>query len=70
MTRYNIIDLLTMAYSYDLCWSLQCAHKRVKIGPPPCCSSGAAKSNLYHLLIANSPLTHKTVILFTNSKCC
>src|SRR4029434_9739950 len=26
MTRYNIIDLLTMAYSYDLCWSLQHTH--------------------------------------------
>src|SRR4029434_10455433 len=22
ITRYNIIDLLTIAYSYDLCWSL------------------------------------------------
>src|SRR4029434_5870217 len=31
MTRYNIIYLLTMAYSYDLCWSLHSPFLRLYV---------------------------------------
>src|SRR4029434_4806930 len=50
MTRYNIIDLLTMAYSYDLCWSLQ--------GD----AGNNAKNKHTHTLTHTHTHTHKTHI--------